>query len=212
MYVSQRIIHHLSCVCIPALLLLPLSHPDDLVSVCSPPFFFSWEDEATSPKASDRHTASHTPTWGLCARDKASKVRREGRGHWKMCAHTRGCGFVCVWSPVIRRLWRRKASFSVLVSAASRHSHKHTSSPGAIPVISHQSSSPACPCSPSPRKRSLCVLVKLCFAPAPLHKLTLHHKPDKKLSLSDCLLGAPAESFTRCVFFHWENGHNWVCV
>lgn len=153
-----------------------------------------------------------TSTWGLCARDKASKVRREGRGHWKMCVRTRGCGFVCVWSPVIRRLWRRKASFSVLVSAASRHSHKHTSSPGAIPVISHQSSSPACPCSPSPRKRSLCVLVKLCFAPAPLHKLTLHHKPDKKLSLSDCLLGAPAESFTRCVLFHWENGHNWVCV
>lgn len=102
-------------------------------------------------KASDKYTFFCTFTSGLCACDKARQVRREeGRGHWKMCVHTRGCGLVCVcvcvWSPVIRSLWRRKAPFNVLVSAASHHSDKHTSSPAAVPVISHQSSSPACPC------------------------------------------------------------------
>lgn len=92
----------------------------------------------------------------------AGKVRREeGRGPWKMWVHAYGCVFslcVCVCvrvrerSPVIRSLWRRKALFNVLVFAASRHSHKHTSSPGAIPVILHPSSSPVCPCSPLPGK------------------------------------------------------------
>lgn len=102
-------------------------------------------------KASHKHTFFCTFTSGLCACDKVRQVRREeGRGHWKMCVHTRGCGLVCVWSPVIRSLWRRKAHFNVFVSAASHRSDKHTSSPAAVPVISHQSSSPACPCSALP--------------------------------------------------------------
>lgn len=79
---------------------------------------------------------------------KTGEERRRKRALKDVCSHSRlwSCVCVCVWSPVIRSLWRRKAPFNVLVSAASHHSDKHTSSPAAVPVISHQSSSPACPC------------------------------------------------------------------
>lgn len=137
------------CVCFSFLLWLPASLPSHIVSS----FFVKGQSGEYMPYPSRLLTNTHSFvfTSGLCACDKVRQVRREeGRGHWKMCVHTRNCGLVCVWSPVIRSLWRRKAPFNVLVSAASHRSDKHTSSPAAVPVISHQSSSPACPCSALP--------------------------------------------------------------
>lgn len=102
-------------------------------------------------KASDKHILLYIYIRTVCLwQSKTGEERRRKRALKDVCSHSRLWSCVCVWSPVIRSLWRRKAPFNVLVSAASHHSDKHTSSPAADPVISHQSSSPACPCSALP--------------------------------------------------------------